>query len=111
MVRGKDAPERLVKTYELVISAAAEGDIEASFHWYRERNVLSAYGFRAQGIDAIDSIARSPLSRPADEEGNRHRVLHRFPYSVFYEVVERTVTILAVAHHRRKPGYWGRGAP
>jgi toxin ParE1/3/4 len=33
-------------------------------------------------------------------------VLHRFPYSVIYEVQEHTVTALAVAHHRRLPGYW-----
>ena len=110
MARGKGAPERLVTRYEVVVSAAAEGDIEASFLWYRERNALSADGFRAEVFDAIDTIAESPLSRPPDEEGNRHRVLHRFPYSVFYEVVERTVTILAVAHHRREPGYWIRGA-
>jgi plasmid stabilization system protein ParE len=98
-----------VTSYEVVISAAAEGDIEASFLWYRERNVLIADGFRAEVFDAIDTIAESPLSWPADEERNRHRVLHRFPYSVFYEVVEHTVTILAVAHHRRKPGYWTGG--
>jgi len=33
-------------------------------------------------------------------------VLHRFPYSVFYEVLGATMTVLAVAHHRRNPGYW-----
>jgi plasmid stabilization system protein ParE len=98
-----------VTTYEVVISAAAEDDVEASFLWYRERNALIADAFRAEVFDAIDTIAESPLSRSPDEEGNRHRVLHRFPYSVFYEVVEHTVTILAVAHHRRKPGYWVAG--
>ena len=95
--------------HEVVISAAAESDIEASFLWYRERNGLIAEEFRAAVFDAIDSITESPLSRPADGEGNRHRVLHRFPYSVFYEVAEPVVTILAVAHHRRKPGYWVGG--
>ena len=47
----------------------------------------------------------------ADEGGKRHRVLKRFPYSVFYEVQGSEVTILAVAHHRRKPSYWRATRP
>ena len=74
--------------------------------WYRERNALIADAFRADVFDSIDRIAEAPLARPADEEGNRKRVLHRFPYSVIYEVDAMVVTVLAVAHHRRRPGYW-----
>ena len=97
--------------FEVVISAAAEDDIATSFIWYRERNSLVADAFRAAVFDVIDAIAESPLSRPADEDSNRHRVVHRFPYSVHYEVVEQTVTVLAVAHHRRQPGYWRQVKP
>jgi plasmid stabilization system protein ParE len=67
---------------------------------------LAADGFRTEVFDVVDRIAASPLSRPADDEGNHHRVLKRFPYAVFYEVWGNTVTVLAIAHHRRKPGYW-----
>lgn len=92
--------------YAIEIAPSAEGDIQESFLWYRERNVLLADAFRTEVFASIDAIAESPLSRPADEEGNRHRVVHRFPFSVFYEVAGRTITVLAVAHHRRAPGYW-----
>lgn len=51
-------------------------------------------------------IAEAPLHGAADTEGVRRRHLKRFPYSVLYEVETATVTVLAVAHHRRKPGYW-----
>lgn len=92
--------------FVVVLARPAENDIADAFRWYRERNVLVADAFRAEILDAIDRIVVAPLSRPADDEGNRKRILRRFPYSVFYEVVESTVTILAVAHHRRRPGYW-----
>jgi len=62
--------------------------------------------FRTEVFDAIDRIAETPLGKSADAEGNRRRVLRRFPYSVIYEVRTSTVTILAVAHHRRRPDYW-----
>jgi plasmid stabilization system protein ParE len=95
-----------VSGYVVQLAPAAEGDIGDAFLWYRERNALVADAFRAEVFDAIDRIAKAPLSRAADEEGNRKRVLKRFPYSVFYEVLGSTVTILAVAHHRRRPDYW-----
>ena len=89
-----------------VLAPGAESDIAQAFAWYRERNALVAQAFRSEVFDAIDRIAAAPLGRPEDDEGNRNRVLHRFPYTVHYEVVKTTVTILAVAHHRRRPGYW-----
>ncbi|HZE92050.1 MAG TPA: type II toxin-antitoxin system RelE/ParE family toxin [Rhizobacter sp.] len=97
--------------FVVVLASAAERDIADALVWYRQRNALAADGFRAEVFDAIEHIGDSPLSRPADEDGNRHRVLKRFPYSVFYEVLESTVVILAIAHHRRKPSYWRATQP
>jgi toxin ParE1/3/4 len=95
-----------VSAYHLEIAPDAERDIRESFHWYFDRNQLIADAFRTEVFDVIDRVALGPLGRAADALGNRHRVLHRFPYSVVYEVAENTVTILAVAHHRRLPDYW-----
>ncbi|BDT70384.1 hypothetical protein os1_45770 [Comamonadaceae bacterium OS-1] len=92
--------------YALSIAPAAEADIRDAFHWYSERSPLAADNFRTQVFETIDRIADNPLGKAADGDGNRQRVLHRYPYSVVYEVAERSITILAVAHHRRKPGYW-----
>lgn len=94
----------------VVVAPAAERDIAEAFAWYQERNALAANGFRAEVFEAIERIAAAPLGRPANDEGNRSRVVHRFPYTVWYEVVDQTVTVLAVAHHRRRPGYWRPGS-
>lgn len=92
--------------YVVELAPAAEADIREAFTWYRERNALIADAFRTEVFETIDRIGDAPLAKAADEEGNRKRVLHRFPYSVIYEVQANTVTVLAVAHHRRRPGYW-----
>jgi toxin ParE1/3/4 len=97
--------------FDVVFAPAAERDISDAFLWYRERNNVAADGFRTEVFDAVDRIAEAPLCRPPDDEGNRMRVLKRFPYSVYYEVVEATITILAVAHHRRRPNYWRTSNP
>jgi toxin ParE1/3/4 len=36
----------------------------------------------------------------------RKLVLDRFPYYLIYSIFSETVYIVAVAHERRKPGYW-----
>ncbi|CAN5338656.1 hypothetical protein BH24GEM3_BH24GEM3_16160 [soil metagenome] len=42
--------------------------------------------------------------------GTRRRLVRRFPFSVVYRLRPEEIVILAVAHQKRKPGYWrGRG--
>ena len=72
---------------------------------------MAADGFLIEVFDAIDQIGDAPLSWPVDEDGSRKYVLRRFPFSVVYDLAETTVTILALAHHRRRPDYWRSNDP
>ena len=36
----------------------------------------------------------------------RRILLARFPYSLIYSIESERIWIIAVAHHRRRPGYW-----
>jgi hypothetical protein len=41
--------------------------------------------------------------------GARRYILHRFPYGIIYRLLgDDVLEILAIAHHKRRPGYWGR---
>lgn len=97
--------------FVVVLAPAAESDIAEAFTWYRRRSALAAYAFRTEIFEAIDRIAVAPLSWPEDADGNRRRVLPRFPYTVHFGVAGQTVTVLAIAHHRRRPGYWQTREP
>ena len=33
-------------------------------------------------------------------------LLARFPYSLIYSIESERIWVIAVAHHRRRPGYW-----
>jgi len=33
-------------------------------------------------------------------------VLRRFPYTIFFTVTELSVEVTAIAHAKRRPGYW-----
>ena len=51
--------------------------------------------------DAGSLLARVPADLPV-----RRRAVPRFPYHVIYVQIEDQIRILAVAHDRRRPGYW-----
>ena len=38
--------------------------------------------------------------------GTRRFVMRRFPFTVIYRDREKLIEVVAVAHGRRKPGYW-----
>ena len=84
----------------------AEAEIKEAFLWYFERSPIAADAFRTETFQAIDQLVVDALMWPEDEDAIRRHVLRHFPYTVFYETRGKTVTVLAVAHQRRRPGYW-----
>ena len=34
----------------------------------------------------------------------------RFPFNIVYEIRQTEIVIVAVAHHKRRPGYWSQRA-
>jgi hypothetical protein len=43
---------------------------------------------------------------PPYEGDTRRYLLKRFPFAVIYLTSEKKIQIVAVAHCKRKPGYW-----
>lgn len=84
----------------------AEQEFREAFLWYFERSPIAADAFRALLFQAIDSLAEDADIWPVDADGLRYRVLSRFPYTLWYDLSGTTVSVLAVAHQHRRPGYW-----
>ena len=88
--------------------AAAEFD--AALRYYGERREGLAASFLAAVRAATDLAAATPLAGHAFSAGARRLLVPGFPYAVLYAVEPDVVFVLAVAHTRRRPGYWrGRG--
>ena len=92
--------------YAIVVLPEAEAEIRGAFHWYFERSPLAADAFRTEITGAIDRLSTTAHRWAEDEDGVRRYVLERFPYTVHYDFDGQTATVLAVAHQRRRPGYW-----
>ena len=84
----------------------AHAELRAARNWYQERSPLSAIAF-AQSFDtALSRVIESPNGYPAADHGTRKFVLQRFPFNVFYLARETEIIVVAVAHQKRRPGYW-----
>jgi plasmid stabilization system protein ParE len=64
-----------VKRPAILLLPQAEVEIQEAMHWYLERSALAANAFKAELIEAIDSLADHPERWPANEEGVRQRIL------------------------------------
>ena len=67
--------------------------------------------FRAELDAALARIRQNPQLYAVESASIRLCLLHRFPYSVYYDEFTDRIWVAAVAHHSRRPGYWARRKP
>jgi hypothetical protein len=51
-------------------------------------------------------VKAAPERWPLYLHETRRFVLRRYPFSLIYYVDSALIELVAVAHHRRRPGYW-----
>jgi len=86
-------------------------EIEAADDWYLQRSLDASAGFIAAVSDALEIISQAPRRWPKYLHGTRRFVLHGFPFSIIYLDDPDVLSIVAVAHNKRKPGYWKQRVP
>jgi plasmid stabilization system protein ParE len=89
----------------------ARADLREACRWYYERSPLSATAFAHVVDNAVSRIVEAPTQYPLAEHGTRKLVLPRFPFNIFYLQSESEIVIVAVAHQKRRPGYWSSRVP
>jgi plasmid stabilization system protein ParE len=91
---------------DLEIHPEALLEADAALAWYLERSRGAAEHFLADVDRAIELILEAPYRWPPYLHGARRYVLYKFPYSVIYRVSGDLVRVYAIAHAKRRPGYW-----
>jgi len=87
--------------------SGALAEFEAAVLWYADRWHDAASRFALAVDSNLVEICELPDAWPfwPGRTDVRRRVMHRFPYSLVY--LPRTeIIVIAVAHHKRRPGYW-----
>lgn len=84
----------------------AKLEIQESARWYDDKMEGLGLEFLLEVKFAESKIQKSPDTWQNYEEGTKRLLLKRFPYAIIYLVTEDRIQIIAVAHCKRKPGYW-----
>jgi toxin ParE1/3/4 len=81
-------------------------ELEETDSWYLSHSYEVSLDFLNELYAAVKDIARAPRRWPKYLYGTRRFVMQRFPFSIVYLDDPELVTIVAVAHSKRRPGYW-----
>jgi len=84
----------------------AEQEYLTALAWYRERSLIAAINFESAFEQAIRRISEAPQRWPIYFANFRKYTLRQFPFSIVYQDFSSEVVVFAVAHGRRRPGYW-----
>jgi|HubBroStandDraft_1064217.scaffolds.fasta_scaffold04537_6 toxin ParE1/3/4 len=93
-----------MKSYRFHPDARTEAD--AAFGHYRSKSAVAALKFDEELDAAYRTLRKSPRLFAPYLHGTRRILLDRYPYFIVYRELPRTIEIIAVAHAKRRPGYW-----
>ena len=68
-----------------------------------------AAGLGERFLDEVEGCVDLLLDRPCigRRDGELRRFpLRKFPFTLIYALEEDDLVVVAVSHHRRRPGYW-----
>jgi plasmid stabilization system protein ParE len=86
----------------------AEAEADAAFEYYWDDNPTAALSFDAELRAAYARLSGTPHICPPYLHGARRILLERFPFFVVFRERLHDIQIVAVAHAKRRPGYWAK---
>ncbi len=91
-----------------VVRPAAARDIRSAYAWYEgERDGLGEE-FLIEVRATLGAVLDAPESYPVLHRETRRALVRRFPYGLFYRIVDGLVVVVSCVHTRREPGTWKR---
>ena len=84
----------------------AQEEFLESVKYYEDCQRGLGHRFRLAVESAIHKIIEAPLQYRVLHAPFRRYLMLNFPYSIIYTIEPDHIRIIAVAHNKRKPGYW-----
>jgi toxin ParE1/3/4 len=86
----------------------ADAELEEASLFYESRLAGLGKSFAAEVERTISLVREFPEAGLPVGPTQRRVVVARFPYSIVYKEAADKIMIVAIAHQRRRPGYWRR---
>lgn len=97
---------RVLKYHPEAVAEATE-----AIQWYLEHSPTAAISFFEQFQLAEQEVLQHPEQWGNYIHDTRIYRFKRFPYGLVYQVRSNYILVVAIAHLKRKPGYWKSRLP
>lgn len=95
-----------------MIHAQAEAEVLIAIAYYEGQRKGLGGAFRKEFEKALVRVQRTPQAWVlVDDQGTRKHLFRRFPYTIYFVELDQSIWIAAVAHQKRRPGYWSGRDP
>jgi plasmid stabilization system protein ParE len=92
--------------YSLSIRKEAEADIAEAYQYYESCRENLGLDFMLCIEESFSRIQKNPKQYKVIYKNVHRALVKRFPYGVYYVVLEKTISVLSVMHARKNPGHW-----
>jgi toxin ParE1/3/4 len=93
------------------LAPEAVRELDEAADWYESRQAGLAVRFLDEFDRVLSQIRRHPSSCPCLQDMPidlkvRRALMTRFPYALVFLELSKDIRVIAVAHAKRRPGYW-----
>ncbi|MDP3433967.1 MAG: type II toxin-antitoxin system RelE/ParE family toxin [Bacteroidota bacterium] len=95
-----------VKKFSIEISDEAEIDFDKSYEYYFEDSPKVADAFFRRINVSFENIKQNPFTFPVAYKNVRKYVMKKFPFVIYYQIVNSIIKVIAIFHTSRNPEIW-----
>ena len=94
--------------HKLRYHEAFHREVSKTVDWYLAHSDYSdpASDFLDKLRETVSAISAAPQIWPSDIDGNRSMPMGRYPFRIVYRIEGEFLSIIALSHAKRRPGYW-----
>ena len=90
-------------TRSLAFTPRARDDVEEAYNWYESQQAGLGAEFESALASVIRLVTQMPEAGPIVHGDIRRLLVERFPYSLYYRLIDSTIEVRACLHQRRNP--------
>lgn len=85
-------------SWTVTISAQAKTNLRQAHDWYEDRSAGLGNEFLADLAEAFLRLEANPERFPLYYRGFRRVLAHRFPYKIFFRIVQQDIIVFRILH-------------
>lgn len=92
--------------YNVEVIEEARKDLHDAYQWYEEKRIGLGEDFLNSFAVSTELLQRNPIAFEVVYKDKRRILMRRFPYLIIYEILNKTIYVIAVIHSSRHPQKW-----